>query len=649
MANNNQEEKKNNLGVDAETARNAATAARSLARAAAKGASGNVVGATVEVMKDKTLRYTILAIVFLPLVVIILVLSALPSMMFGAVIDFDVGSEDTLYGNVISDEITFDEAYNDIPVTSEKFNYLDLFASIITNYIKSVFGLGTGDEQITYEKYSFFVSGEETSAINTIKDQTKDIIDLFEKRRALYEKLLDEMKNSFLMDKPANLPEHDEFRVITLLTAPQVTESEAVQFMSAYAIQRGNGTDNVDTRSLLAWVGWTKKLSGWKTVPCFCYDRTFYTYRWDGDYLPQYLYEQLATQQKNEWPLSSYTPDSFLEKVYYVDPTDGITVTFEPSVESRYNHVLEEWYDVDVLTMNINMEITLKSSKQISDEVMGFWSGNLSNHAGGVNRTVEGVDPAFFTYEWEADGHTFTRLTGYQEEYMENHQETTRKYIGVSSFGSTEVDFSILGATESATQAGEHIVDIATRELGTVGGGKYSGDYSSAQPEWCAYFVLWCAKQAGLYQNGGVLSGVTPSCTATWRNYGGVCSNSSFSGGSTPKGTAIVVDDTTVGGGSYIPQRGDLVIFASTDKSTGQLVCGHIGIVESYDISTNDLITLEGNTGTGGSAAQRAVLVRNRTNGVKYGSYYKNYNIVGFIHPNYPADSTSDAAETPAA
>ncbi len=76
---------------------------------------------------------------------------------------------------------------------------------------------------------------------------------------------------------------------------------------------------------------------------------------------------------------------------------------------------------------------------------------------------------------------------------------------------------------------------------------------------------------------------------------------------------------------SYIPQAGDLVLYSNDNQNTYY----HVGIVESFDVSTNTLWTIEGNI-TDNST---------KINGVREIHYsktsYSNRNVAGFASPNF--------------
>ena len=126
------------------------------------------------------------------------------------------------------------------------------------------------------------------------------------------------------------------------------------------------------------------------------------------------------------------------------------------------------------------------------------------------------------------------------------------------------------------------ILSVAKSQLGQKGGQPYWSWYGfNDRVAWCACFVSWCANQCGLIENGQI-----PRYS--------VCDN----------GIAYFKEknrwqDRETG---YKPSQGDVIFFNWLEKDeNGNLYqdekSDHTGIVEYYDISTNKVYTIEGNSG----------------------------------------------------
>lgn len=115
------------------------------------------------------------------------------------------------------------------------------------------------------------------------------------------------------------------------------------------------------------------------------------------------------------------------------------------------------------------------------------------------------------------------------------------------------------------------IVDVAMTQIGTVGGEKYNrwyyGNTSNDNASWCASFVSWCAAKANI--NPPII----------------------------PKSSSVAAMQAAFGSrfhssaaGNYVPVAGDIIFFNPS----------HVGIVVSYNASTQRVNTIEGNFLTNG-------------------------------------------------
>lgn len=151
------------------------------------------------------------------------------------------------------------------------------------------------------------------------------------------------------------------------------------------------------------------------------------------------------------------------------------------------------------------------------------------------------------------------------------------------------------------------IVSVALGEPdGTPSGGDYNKYNNYSGQAWCAYFVVWCARQAG------VGDGVIPSI------YG--CANLV----SWYRNKGLWHDY------SYTPQAGDLIFYSSSNGGSA----AHVGLVTG--VSGGYVHTKEGNTNNGkvGSFSNRKV----GSNGFpSYGWY-----IIGYASPQYATAQKSD-------
>lgn len=142
-------------------------------------------------------------------------------------------------------------------------------------------------------------------------------------------------------------------------------------------------------------------------------------------------------------------------------------------------------------------------------------------------------------------------------------------------------------------RSGKHIADlltIAKSQIGYVeldpttgaalhpesqvaGYTKYGASFGEPRGEWCAYFVSWCAT------NAGIPTSVVPRLGNCARAVEWYKANSTYKPASS----------------GYIPSVGDIIFF----NWSGGSVAKHIGIVTGVNLSKKVVYTIEGNTGAG--------------------------------------------------
>lgn len=120
----------------------------------------------------------------------------------------------------------------------------------------------------------------------------------------------------------------------------------------------------------------------------------------------------------------------------------------------------------------------------------------------------------------------------------------------------------------------EKFVNIALAECGTVEKynniTKYGEWYGMNGQPWCAMFVSWCAKQAGLLVSSGNNNGIIPKYASVAMGMEWYKNNNRFGKK-----------------GEYTPKYGD-ILFLKTGAS-------HTAIVVGYDEENNKIYTIEGN------------------------------------------------------
>ena len=155
-----------------------------------------------------------------------------------------------------------------------------------------------------------------------------------------------------------------------------------------------------------------------------------------------------------------------------------------------------------------------------------------------------------------------------------------------------------IGMKVEAAGTADSIISVASNEIGN-GLSKYTKEMgminNSYTYAWCAAFVSWCGAHSG---SSDVIS-KTASCYNQYYNSSGA--------------RHWVVNDK-----SYKPVKGDLIYFDWNATGAKNSNFDHVGIVVSYNASTNKITTIEGNYGNSGSANNKVVkTTRDYNNKVK--------------------------------
>lgn len=150
---------------------------------------------------------------------------------------------------------------------------------------------------------------------------------------------------------------------------------------------------------------------------------------------------------------------------------------------------------------------------------------------------------------------------GYNDNFPNTHRNTGQHIADLIAVARTQ-----LGYAELDPSTGFPIA-----HNGKAGYTKYGASFGAPTGEWCAYFVSWCATQAG------IPTSIVPrlgNCAASVKWYK---KHSVFYSGSS----------------GYVPKAGDIVFYNWSGGETAK----HVGIVTG--VSGKTLYTIEGNTGDG--------------------------------------------------
>ncbi len=185
------------------------------------------------------------------------------------------------------------------------------------------------------------------------------------------------------------------------------------------------------------------------------------------------------------------------------------------------------------------------------------------------------------------------------------------KFLVISFVLAVILSVSVIPFSNAAYTERDKVIDIALSEVGYTqknGYNKFGAEFGNGYGAWCNYFVVWCAKQAGI-------SPEKINCTSS---YDGNCY--SYMSAMKAEGRFFVND------GSYTPKKGDLVFYNNSRSTSGS---NHIGFVLSAD--ENTVTTVEGNVSVKGT---RGVGKNVRP---RY-SYVGDMIIIGFGVPAYSGE-----------
>lgn len=159
-------------------------------------------------------------------------------------------------------------------------------------------------------------------------------------------------------------------------------------------------------------------------------------------------------------------------------------------------------------------------------------------------------------------GMSVVALAAYPDNYPNTHRNTGRNIADLIAVARTQIGYAELNPSTG----------VPLSETSQIAGyTKYGESFGYSTGEWCAYFVSWCGRKAG------IPTSVLPrlgNCAASVSWY---------------KKNSVYYPASS----GYVPKAGDIVFFNWSGGSTAK----HVGIVTG--VSGNSVFTIEGNTGPG--------------------------------------------------
>lgn len=289
--------------------RNAAKAAKTVSKAAAKAATGNIAGAAKDVLKDPHTTKAILALLLIPILIFtsfcVVFLYALPTAIFEGVQSYlanakEVWAEGTYAGG---NNAFWAGIYTALETGGTMaVDTVSSLARSVWGGIKSLFGfnadrdeaVSTGGNDLT-NGTEFHVTQEEAAERATLQRKLDAAIDKIEAREENIKSAIENSSDDIVeaVSRAHNSSSYDEFNVIINVTTQNMTDSAAVDLLSLYTVQDAASLTNVQLSGFMKWLGWynstrtsTSTFALGDIVPAVPIKT------WNGTFLPQYLVEQ---------------------------------------------------------------------------------------------------------------------------------------------------------------------------------------------------------------------------------------------------------------------------------------------------------------------------------------------------------------------
>ncbi len=347
------------------TAKTAATAAK----VAGHTATGNVVGAVMALLKDEKVRKTAVIVILLPAIlltsVLVICMYALPTAIYETVSSFfsEIAEqwEEDYYGSTSSPVVAFLLASTRLERTWDA----------LRSFVADIFETGSEEIDGTGRKEDEMEAATSKAANQkSLQNKIELCIKKVSAREDNIESAINNAKDS-LEQEILDRYKADSVNLTINVTKEDLTQESAITLMALYTVQAGGSLDNVRKSDLAKWLGWNGLSPGKAyfqingvniAVP-----------RWQGTFLPQYLYEQ----SKEEIKLYGEEKTDF-------DKHRAAVVDIIPVVEytSTEKSRIVKTLLGDSITVDATIDVTIhpRSVTGIS-HLAGLWDGALPSGA----------------------------------------------------------------------------------------------------------------------------------------------------------------------------------------------------------------------------------------------------------------------------
>ncbi|MBR1741623.1 MAG: CHAP domain-containing protein [Lachnospiraceae bacterium] len=226
---------------------------------------------------------------------------------------------------------------------------------------------------------------------------------------------------------------------------------------------------------------------------------------------------------------------------------------------------------------------------------------------------------------------TFTNASAAEPDYNPSraYQNGTyyQKLKAVSLGDNQNENLVAVALSQVGYHEGNNLNDIS----GTSKGSKNFTEYANTRygvkggANWCAYFVSWSARQAGIPAN------IIPNAAGVGTLRNGAGTYYDISSGYQPvAGDLFLLEPVNNNGNYYVANR----VNGKANLSS------HVGIVTGYDSGSKRVYFVEGNSGYNNVRSSNFILPSQRGN---------NLHIQGFMHPSYTKAANAAPAAQPKA
>lgn len=374
----------------------AARTAKTLSKAAAEAAAGNVAGAATTVLKDPETMKKILILILIPILCFAMLgvffLYALPISIFEGVSSYfdeiaEEWKQDVYEGG---DDVTFQALFATIRIGGKIVG--DFFGGIWDGiaglFTKDAGGDAGSEIDIMCENAAELqVTQIEASEKQVLQNKMNACIKKIDARATEIEDCINKEKGSITSAVESHFNangEYDSFSVQVQVSKNSMSQDGALQLLSLFTVQQGASIENLKLSDLMRWLGWYDSRDTGKTtfdlsgMGVACELNT-----WNGTFLPQYLVEQ-RKQEIHEYGAEKTDFESLscaaVDMLLVVDCPYISEIPVQKSVV--YDTVKgpdgeEVAVEKTVGTAFVNISIMPRSAASLSN-LAGLWDGGLS-------------------------------------------------------------------------------------------------------------------------------------------------------------------------------------------------------------------------------------------------------------------------------